>query len=151
MSRRRDPDENDGQPEAARYRSEHDRHDRQSADEHRGLSRFVDRPTATHQCTRDISAADAADVSKNVDNGQRQAKVFKVEAVLFVEKIREPKKVNPPYRISQKLTDRERPRLTVREEASPGNCRRRFLRVALDVFEFTLRKTFIFLGTFVDR
>src|SRR5687767_8477610 len=149
MCRRSDTNENDCDPQIRSRRREHYRHDGECADQHRGLAALVYRPAALDQRTGNIAAADAADVGDDVDDREWDPEIFEIEAMLLVEKIRKPEQVDPPDRIGKKFSDGEGPRLPVREQASPRNSRGRFRRVALDIPEFDLRQTLVFLGPFV--
>src|SRR5262249_31524381 len=56
-----------------------------------------------------------------------------LKSVSFIQKVRQPEKVNPPDRIGHELTEGEGPRLSVRYKFLPRNPSVRFDRVALDV------------------
>ena len=111
--------------------------------------RLIVQPILDHP-RRNIAAADAADVRNDVDHRDRQAEGFEVEAVLLLQEIGQPEKIDPPDRIGQKFADRKCPRLAMRNSRFQGILVDWLDRIALDVCKFFCRKPRMFFGTFVD-
>ena len=107
--------------------------DGQRAHQHRRLAARIDAPAALEQRRRQPAAADAADVGDEIDRDERRPDRAEVDAVVAVEKIRNPEEVEPPDRVGQELAERERPGLPVLQQPDPRDVRRRVGRIAADV------------------
>src|SRR5690349_5738955 len=81
--------------------------------------------------------ADAANVRDDVNDRERNAKVFQIESVLFIQKVRQPKQIHPPDRIGQEFAYRKRPHLTMWKKSTPRDFHVRFRRIALNISQLS--------------
>src|SRR5438132_6853680 len=87
--------------------------------EHRGLTRPIDRPAALDQGAREPPSADRADIGHHVYNDERERDLRQPDSVPGVQEFREPVQVEPPDRIGQEVSRRDRPGLPEPEQADP--------------------------------
>ena len=151
MRRGRQADDADGHPQIVRARGEHDRHDTQRADQHRGLAPRVHAPSTLDQRRGQPSARDAADIGDEVDRHDRRANPREIQAVVPEEEIGHPEQIQPPNRIGHELADREGPGLTMPQQPCPGNPRDVLRRIAADVGELRLGQRGMVFGPAIER
>ena len=127
VRRRRDAHDRHRRPHAPRQRRERRRHDQERHREQRRLPRPVHGPAVLDQGAREPTAPDRSDVRHQIYDDQRSGQLCQPDAVLRVEKLREPVQIEPPDRIGEEFPDRERPGLPIREQPNPGDDALRLL------------------------
>src|SRR5258708_38706068 len=71
--------------------------------------------------------------------------------MLTLKKIRDPKKIEPPDGVGEKLAENKRPCLPAGHKPQPSDFSRRFCRITADVVELRFGATRVVLGLVVEQ
>ncbi len=91
----------------------------EGADGHGGLAACVHAPAPPHQESGKPTAAHAADVCSDKGDGAKPRKLFNAESARLHQVLGQPKDVEPPDRIGEKLASNKAPRLPVAKQPAP--------------------------------
>src|SRR5208283_381583 len=105
----------DGSPFRLQTTGRKNRKHKTRTDQHSGHPCLRCIPTPAAKKRRKPSSTDAADRGYVIDDDQRQAETRQAKVKTRIEKGRQPKQIEPPDRIGEKLRNRECPRLPISE------------------------------------
>src|SRR5262249_13752931 len=122
-----------------------------SGNQHGDLAAGVYRPAAFDPERRQPSPANATDGRGLVDGDQWQPYLGEADSISLVEKIRCPKKKEPPDWVGHELTDGKGPSLAKRQQLKPGYLCSLFGWIAANIIQLRLAEPGLFFRSSINR
>src|SRR5258708_5496864 len=138
MRRGRNSDHQDRSPHRRHSGDKDNWHNANGANQHCQLTARIDGSTVPYEGRGKPSPCHAARICDQVNYKDRQADVQKIQTMLALKKIRNPKQIKPPDRISDELSEYESPGLAMNQQLEPTYSGLRRDGIAANVLQLSL-------------